>query len=294
MRKARACLCAAVIALIASPALSARAGGSTADREAARFLSGKAYDEFEAKHYQRAIELFQQAEARFHAPPHLLYTARAQVKLGLYLEARATYERIIAERLAADAPAPFRDAQVSARFELGEVLATMPSLVVTLPAPPAGARVLVDGDPLASADLGRPRRMNPGTHTVIAEAPGMLRVVRSVVLATGRGQERVDLTLSPPKHPSRLVVPAVIAFSVGAAMLAVGISGAVLLHNAQPSQPPGLRAMEIAGFTAGGLAVGTGIVLLALPPRTPSSVSIPVVRLRVGVGPSSMSFGGAF
>src|SRR5580692_3676583 len=117
MRPAHASLCAAVLAaaVFSSPA---EAGGSFADREAARTLSGKGYEQFEGKHYRRAIELFQQAEARFHAPPHLLYTARAQVKLGLFLEAKATFELVVAEKLAADAPPPFKEAQTSARAEL--------------------------------------------------------------------------------------------------------------------------------------------------------------------------------
>ena len=41
------------------------AGGSAADREAARTLAGKGYEAFEAKEYRRAVDLFRQAEARF-------------------------------------------------------------------------------------------------------------------------------------------------------------------------------------------------------------------------------------
>ena len=91
MRRAHACLAAAFAAATAL-AGPARAGGSTADRDAARALSGRGYEELEARHYHRAIALFQEAEAHFHAPTHLLYTARAQVKAGLLFEARATFQ----------------------------------------------------------------------------------------------------------------------------------------------------------------------------------------------------------
>ena len=234
MRRAHACLCAALLAHAALAALAtpARAGGSFADREAARALSEKAYEQFEGKHYRRAIELFQQAEARFHAPPHLLYTARAQFKLGLFVEAKATFERAVAEKLPADAPAPFREAQTSARAELAEVEALTPRLFVTLPEPPPpGARVFLDGEPLAAADLGRPLPRNPGTHALVAEAPGTPKIERNVVLTAGGGDERVELSPAPPAvSPS--VVPVAVAFSVGAAGLVAGTAGALLLLGA--------------------------------------------------------------
>ena len=294
MRPARACLCAAVLAA-AALAAPARAAGSFADREAARTLSGQAYEQFEARRYRRAIELFQQAEAHFHAPPHLLYTARAQFKLGLFLEARATFERVAAEKLAADAPAPFKEAQTSARAELAEVEALTPGLVVTLPdPPPPGAHVLLDGEPLAAADLGHPLPRNPGAHALVAEAPGLGRIERTVVLTAGGGDERVDLSPSARTAPQSLV-PAVVAFSVGGAGLIAGTTAAILLRNAR-SGTTALRVTEVAGFTAGGLAAGTGVILLVLRARSPRSASsAPVpVEVRVGVGPGSLSVSGVY
>jgi hypothetical protein len=309
MRPAHVSLCAAVLAaaVLSSPA---EAGGSFADREAARTLSGKAYEEFEARHYRRAIELFQQAEARFHAPPHLLYTARAQVKLGLFVEAKAVLERVVAEKLPSDAPAPFRDAQVSARSELGEVETLTPRLVVTLPEPPPpGARVLLDGEPLSPADLGRPLPANPGTHAIVFEAPGAPRVERNAVLTTGGGDERVDLSQAPPVI-SRSVVPVVVAFSVGAAGLIAGTAGALLLLKAPASHTTALRVTEVAGYTIGGLGVGAGIVFAVLRSRPAATVSrspsapgrwtasatpsAGPVRAQVSVGPGSLTLGGTF
>src|SRR5262249_18271474 len=119
MRAARACLRAAVMAAVIALAPSAIAGGvSAADREAARGLAGHGYELFEAGQYERALDLFRQAEARYHAPPHLVYIARAQVKLGKLIEAEATYQQIIDEKQAADAPTPFREALLNARSEI--------------------------------------------------------------------------------------------------------------------------------------------------------------------------------
>ncbi len=303
MRAARASVCAALTAVaialasLVSFAGPAWAGGSAADREAARTLADKGYEAFEAKEYRRAADLFRQAEARFHAPPHFLYLARAQVKLGLLVEARDTYARIVAERLAADAPTPFRDAQTSARGELGEVEALTPRLVVTfVDAAPPGARVVLDGEPLEAALLDHPLLRNPGAHTVVAEAPGMAPDEQQVVLKVGGRDERVELKLSRPAAPS--VVPAVIAFAAGAAFVGAGTAGAILERDASASRTTALRAVEIAGFALGGAAIVTGVVLLVVRPSPrgmPSThASAPLPRLRVGVGVASASIGGSF
>ena len=297
MSPARACLCAIAMALASVPSLPLSAAPSFADREAARTLAGKGYESFEAKEYRRAIDLFQQAESHFHAPPHLLYIGRSQFKLGLLLEARATFERVLDEKLAADAPAPFKEAQVSARNELTEVVALTPSIVLTLalPAPP-GARVELDGEPLAPATLGKPLAKNPGAHAVVADAPGMVHVERTVVLKLGGGEEHVDVAFAPP--PPRFVVPAIVAFSLGAAGLAAGTAGAVLLRSASPSRVTGDRALEIAGFATGGAGVAAGVILLVVGRRPPSSSApsggAPSARIDVGVGLGSVSIGGAF
>jgi hypothetical protein len=297
MSPARACLCAAAMALAFAPVSPLFAAGSLADREAARTLAGKGYESFEAKDYRHAIELFQQAEARFHAPPHLLYVGRAQVKLGLFLEARASFERVADEKLPADAPAPFKEAQTSARNELTEIVALTPSIVLALAAPvPPGAHVELDGEPIALADMGKPVAKNPGSHALVAAAPGMQRVERTIVLKVGGGEERVDFALAPP--PSRLVVPAVVAFSLGAAGIAAGTAGAVLLRTAPASRVTAYRALEIAGFATGGAGVGAGVILLVVghraQPAPSPSASAPQARIDVGVGLGSVSVGGAF
>lgn len=296
MGAARSWLCAAALALVSGLAAPALAAGSAADREAARSIAGKAYEAFEAADFPRAIELFRQADARFHAPTHLLYVARAQAKMGLLVQSRGTYERVLEEKLAADAPAPFREAQANARTELADLEARTPVLVVTLSSPsPAEASVAIDGEPLATGDLGRALPRNPGAHVVSAAARGMLRVERAVTLQPGGGEQRVALVLAPPASPS--VVPAVIAFVAGAAALGAGTTGAILLHSASPTKTTGLRALEIAGFAGGGVGVGAGILLLALRARAPSSPPSPAavapsVEIRVGLG--ALRVGGAF
>lgn len=300
MRSIRAAVAAAAVALATAPPAVALAGPSAAGRDAARGLAGKGYELFEAGNYARAIEFFQQAEARYHAPPHLLYIARAQVKLGKLLEAEETYQRVIDEQLAADAPAPFKEAQTSARAERTEAQILVPSVVIDLEGDvPSGTRVLLDGAPLEPKALGKPMRQNPGTHIVTAEPPGMPPIGRTVVLKLGGGED-THVALQFPKT-SGSIVPGVICFSVGVAGLGVGVTTAILGVHAAPEDATKIRIAEITGFAVGGAAVVAGIVLTIVRPRiggapqaAPAAQIGPLRDVRVGFGPTSFELAGRF
>src|SRR3954463_8383902 len=77
----------------------------------ARAAADAGGDAFDAGKYAEAADLFERAERLLHAPPHLLYAARAHAKLGHVVEARELYLTLTREHLAANAPRPFREAQ---------------------------------------------------------------------------------------------------------------------------------------------------------------------------------------
>ena len=274
MPAVRACLCAAALAFACAIAAPVLAAGSVADREAARSLSGKAYEQFEAGQYRRAIDLFLAAEARFHAPPHLLYVARAQMKLGLLVEAKGTYERVVDEKLASDAPVPFKEAQVSARAELAEVDALLPSLVLTLPSSaPSGARVLIDGVQLDPGDIGRPLAQNPGAHTVTTAAPGGATVERVFTLKAGGGD--VPLTLAFAPAGSRSLRAGRDRVRGGGGRRGRGRDGRRPDRHAGIARRPICASSRSPASSAGGLGIGAGIILVALRPRAaPAPVSV--------------------
>src|SRR4051812_10782251 len=87
------------------------ASASAADREAARGFAEKGYELFQHGDYRRALDFFTQAEKRFHAPPHYLYIARSDAKLGMLRDALVAYRRLAEETLGSDAPGPFKEAQ---------------------------------------------------------------------------------------------------------------------------------------------------------------------------------------
>lgn len=303
MRAARICL-AVVILASARPALAAPAGPgpavSPAEREAARALSKRGYELFEQKDYKGAIEAFRKAEEHIHAPPHWLYIARAQGKLGKLLAAKESYERILTEKLAPDAPTVFKEALTSARSELTDLEPRIPSIYITVNGSAAArAKVVVDGVAIAPTDLGQAIPMDPGLHSVVTTAPGVPQVPqveRAVMVKEGSNVERVSITMDVPSSPS--VVPPVLAFTLGG--LALGAGGATLGLALTDTTRDAVRVrnLEIASvacFIGGGLGVGLGITLVALRPsqKAPASAA-ERPRLRARIGPSSIAIEGAF
>src|SRR5437763_5070375 len=104
------------VLLVVSPAAAQNAKGP----EAARALAEAGREKFEQGEYAQAIAEFEHAEAVFHAPPHLLFIARARVKLGKLLQAREDYRRIVAEPLPRGAPPAFDKAKEDAKKDLAE------------------------------------------------------------------------------------------------------------------------------------------------------------------------------
>ena len=65
-------------------------------RAGARSLATEGATAFSDGRFKDAVELFSKAESLVHAPPHLLFIARASTKLGQFVKAREAYEKAIA------------------------------------------------------------------------------------------------------------------------------------------------------------------------------------------------------
>jgi hypothetical protein len=192
--------------------LSAHASAEISDQQlqAARALANAGLELFQAGEYERAIERFRSAEEITHAPPHLLYMARAHRRLGRLVQARDLLRRVASETLPASAPPAFGRAQTEARKELEALEAELPSVRIVLRGALAGrdATVRVDGAILEREALASPVTLDPGEHAVTALVPGRPRVSKKVTLRAGEAPVEVVLELAPrpaavvPKAPT--------------------------------------------------------------------------------------------
>lgn len=192
---------------------------------------------YRARQYEDAYGSFREADELFHTPQLVLYMARCQDKRGKLLEARALYERMLADPLPEAPSDSLSRARQSAMSELGPIRLRIPTLSVEVRGPqPSEVTLFVDGEVFP---LAEPRELDPGTHDVEALSRSGARTSREVVLPEGRsiaivlrlGLFAANAALRPSAEPSPgppfgppvgFVVGAASAFSLGAAGLVVG------------------------------------------------------------------------
>lgn len=281
---------------------TAWAAPSQADRETARKLAGEAMDLFAAGDYAAAHAKFAEADGLVPAPTLKLRMARCLDKLDRLQEAAAIYREVIAYELDRFAPAVHRQARKQAVPELAALLEQVPSVVVSVEGPDAGAaRVTIDGEPFPDGELGQEHPIDPGVYRFEARV-GDRVVTETVDLARGE-TERVALALpmspepdpvpgsAPGGDPSEegvgpFVVAGWTAIGIGGAGLIVGGATGIAMLSKQGGLeercedrrcPPDahddarefnrLRVTTTVGLVVGGLGAGVGLTLLLLAPE---------------------------
>ncbi len=237
----RAGLLVLALASFESQALAQRPGlgDATADdnRAGARAAATAGIRAMNEGRWSDAMTLFAKAEALVHAPPHLLYFARASVKLGKLVQANEAYLKIMREALPANAPKAFVEAQTAAQEEQPKVEQSLPRLTIVVEGDKASeARVTVNGEEVPAALVGIPAPHDPGDLELEAVAPGYRSEKAKLTLKEGERQT-VKLTLSI-KDVTAMPAPL------------------------QPTPPP---AAPKTGLKVGGwITVGIGVVGLGL------------------------------
>lgn len=165
-------------------------------KAAAREAANRAADAYDAGDFEAAIELFSKAEELQHAPPHLLYLARANAALGRLLEAQELYRRLVREELPSSAPRAFHDARAEATRELAALEPRVPKVQLRLDVATDDVEVTLDDVIIPSVMLDLPVPLNPGHHVVVARADGRAEA-RAEFDAPESETVEVPLTLGP-------------------------------------------------------------------------------------------------
>ena len=320
---ARSPLSAAILvalSLTTAPRAIRAAEPARADRVAARTLAEAGFRALQAGDYATAVEKLEQAESTFHASTNLYFLARAFEGQGKLLGARRLYLKLVAERLPADAPKPFREAQTNASGALLVLDARLVHLRVVVAGAAPGTQVVVrvDGAPTELSD--EPLHLEPRDHDVTASTsdgrsatarvPGSEPGDRTITLDLKATAVVESLAAPPPESLFAGVLPASIAFGIGAIGIGVGIGTGVAslgkvreLKDACPQNPCSsdhapladsartLGTVSTVGFVVAGVGVAAGVTLLVL--RRPSTKDAkPSAALRAA--PTSLSLEGSF
>src|SRR5690606_13811072 len=120
--------------------------------------------------------------------------ARTQAKLGKFLSAQESYNKIIREWGNNPSPPPaFKHALEPARAEVSSVAGRAGQAMIAGGGAPK-PRVTIDGDVIPVVALGLKRPVDPGEHVVLAEAEGYKPVDTTFTVAEGATAE-AKLTL---------------------------------------------------------------------------------------------------
>lgn len=221
---------------------------SAADLAAARQLGTAGAILADEGRCKEAVDKLQRAADLYAAPTIVGRLGECRVKLGQVVKGTEELERVVHQKLGADAPKPFIEAQERARRELAEARPLIAELVIVVRAPHGVTpKVTVDNQPVPQALLGAPRPTDPGDRVVKARARGCLPADASVHLDPG-GRKVVHLTLAidpnaplPEEPQPRTTTPR-----------------AALDRGRQGS---GRRTVAYALFGLGGAGIVTGSVL---------------------------------
>jgi hypothetical protein len=262
-------------------------GQTDEERAGARAAASEGLKAFEAKKWTEALDLFRRAESLVHAPPHLLYMARANTQLGHLVEAHELYERIKNENITPDKPRAFQQAHTDAETELAALEPSIPYVKVVVNG--AGSKpvtMTVDGTPVNSALLGVSRPIDPGEHKFQATAEGLKSEVASLVVKKGE-QQQVVLELHPaPGTPAPVAVAPAAPGSAGAATApppsaappsagaptapapvaaaSASASPSPSPSGAPPAESNGARIGSYAAFGLGAVGLGVGIAFVVI------------------------------
>lgn len=255
-----------IAALTAAPAAYAGEEPSAQDIAQARQLGQQGQAAFDAGNYVESEKLWAAASKLYPIAPTLtLGLARAQEKVGHFVGAQESYNKIIREwGNKAGAPQAFKDAADAAKAEVAAVSARVATVVITVEGG-ANWSVSLDGQPMPAAAVGLKRPVDPGKHVVHVEAEGMKPADTTFTVAeAGAAEAKIRLEkadgpvathppaggtapdgVSPPREPppsGSNKTLAIVAFGVGGAGLVFGaVTGLIAIgkHGDLADKCPG-------------------------------------------------------
>ncbi|HEU4535728.1 MAG TPA: PEGA domain-containing protein [Polyangiaceae bacterium] len=254
----------ALAALLLLSAGGARAQ-SDSDRATARQLTAEAERKLAARDFEGAYALLAKAYSLVPSPMIRVGMGKARASMNQLIEAQQHYIEASKGPPRPNEPASWAAGREAARREADAITPRLGSLefVIEGPSAPGAVRVVLDGRdevPKSSLENAIPRAVNPGMHSVRAEAEGFRPFEARVAVAEGE-KKKVALRLTP-------------GAAEPAAPVAVPPAGAPLAGAPPPSAEPPADAPSargsrwtpttIGGVAAAGVFGAVGVVTGAM------------------------------
>ena len=247
----------ALVALALTFASSlALAEPTAADKETARTLMAEARSKRDANDLKAALRAFQAADAIMHVPTTSYEVAKTESMLGMLVEARDEALTVARSPAKPGEPPPFAEARASAQKLADDLEPRIPSIRVVVKNAPENVSVTIDDAVLPSVAIGLPRRLDPGSHAVIAKAGSVERRINVQVLEREAKEVPIDFG-----EAVQATSTSASATSNATSTTATGTSAttATPSHDESPHRPPWL-AIGITGIAVGGVGLAIGAV----------------------------------
>jgi len=221
----------------------ASAEPSVIERENARTLMDQGDELRTAGNLWGALERFRAADAIMHVPTTGLELARVQAQLLQLIEARSTALAVTKLEPAADEPKVYTEARKAAEVLADELITHIPDVAVRVEPAVANMRVAIDGISLPQTQHPLPYKLNPGSHTLVVEAPGYEQhseqfsladsqhAELGVVLSKSKIHVPVDLKTAPIDDGSAGRTRGYIGLIAGGVILAGGVTAGIISAN---------------------------------------------------------------
>jgi len=241
-------------------------GQTDEQRASARSLATEGASAFREGRFKEAAEFFSKAESLVHAPPHLLFLARAYTKLGQFVKAREAYLKITRETLEPKAPPAFREAQTAASNELSTLEPKIAGLTVKVQGGESAKdlTVRIDDVTMSNVLIGARQPIDPGEHKIDATATGLRAQPFKVKLLDG--ESSVVILKLEVDASAQTGAASAVAASPTSAPSATSASAADASPVADSGAPHGssnsMRTGAYVALGVGALGLGIGTVFL--------------------------------
>jgi hypothetical protein len=235
--------------LLSALATSAAWAQSPSERSAARELGNQGLEDYQRGDFEAALDKLRRAHEIVRLPTTGVWLARTLEQLGRLVEASERYLEVTRMTLANDALPQHVQAKDEAVREREALMPRIPRLTIVFR---GSGEVRLDGNLVATALVGVPQPVDPGTHRVEAIA-GSAHDVEEVTLAERESREVVlELPAAgAPAAPAPIVAapaPSPAPVSEGSSSHPVLVLGGIGLALG--------GAGLVAGAVTGGLAIG--------------------------------------
>jgi hypothetical protein len=317
---------ALLLLLLSSLPVSTAAAEDSQARAAARELGGQGVAAYKREAYAEALDKLERAYEVVHVPSLGLWSARALLKLGRWVEASERYVEVTRLDTSRGNQAIQEKAKKDAETELAALKPRVPGLELTVAGVPRqDVTIELDGKALPAALLGTRIPIDPGPHRLQVryadqqQEKSFTADERQVVpismqfreVAPAEAKPLGNLAASPPaalpvdSGGSTQRTIGWVAVAVGSGGVVVGgVVGALAMNqhsslesscqsgSCWPSTASEVnsynakRSISAGAFIAGGVIAATGVVLVLSAPREPRSVSLVI-------GPSAVALRGS-